>query len=146
MMALAQGCPCLKYLWVQDCPVSLEGVKALARRPGLHVEVVREIEMQGMTVPWQMIAYASATSPRKDRPEHIDAVDASYDVPVISKEMPHYDNVAIWPSVSNSDGDSPDYEGYDSLSSPDYEEDSSSYSPYYEDNSFTDEDVTPHHD
>jgi hypothetical protein len=146
MMALARGCPCLKYLWVQDCPVSLEGVKALARRPGLHVEVVRETEMQGMTVPWQMIAYASATSPRKDRPEHIDAVDASYDVPVISKEMPHYDNVAIWPSVSNSDGNSPDYEGYDSLNSPDYEEDSSSYSPYHEDNSFTDEDVTPHHD
>jgi hypothetical protein len=111
MMALAQGCPCLKYLWVQDCPVSLEGVKALARRPGLHVEVVREIEMEGMTVPWQMIAYASATSPRKDRPDHIDAVDASYDVPVISKEMPHSDNVAKWTSVSNSDGNSPDYEG-----------------------------------
>jgi hypothetical protein len=145
MMALAQGCPCLKYLWVQDCPVSLEGVKALARRPGLHVEVVRETEMQGMTVPWQMIAYASATSPRKDRPEHIDAVDASYDVPVISKEMPHYDNVTIRPSVSNSDGNSPDYEGYDSLNSPDYEEDSSSYSPYHEDNS-TDEDGTLHHD
>ncbi len=108
MMALAQGCPLLKYLWLQDCPVSLTGVKALARRPGLHVEFVRETKLEGMTIPWQLIAYASATTPRDDRPNHIDYVDESYMVPMISKQMPHCQNIRLPPP--KPDGNLPDCE------------------------------------
>ncbi|CAK9210685.1 unnamed protein product [Sphagnum troendelagicum] len=108
MMALAQGCPLLKYLWVQDCPVSLTGVKALARRPGLHVEFIRETKMRGMTIPWQLIAYASATTPRDDRPNHIDYVDESFMVPMISKQMPHRHNIRLPPP--KPDGNLPDCE------------------------------------
>ncbi|KAG0564711.1 hypothetical protein M758_8G128600 [Ceratodon purpureus] len=88
MAALALGCPSLKQLWVQACQVELAGVRMLAQRPGLIVEVVKESSSEnGVMTPWQLIAYSSAAPPRTDLPDNIDLVHDTYCTPLYSE---HY--------------------------------------------------------
>lgn len=88
MAALALGCPSLKQLWVQACQVELAGVRMLAQRPGLIVEVVKESSSEnGGITPWQLIAYSSAAPPRTDLPDNIDLVHDTYCTPLYSE---HY--------------------------------------------------------
>lgn len=86
MEFLATSCHSLKQLWVQACQVELNGVRVLARRKDLVVEVVKESTNEnGDPIPWQFIAYASVASPRNDRPENIDYVHSQYDTPLRSE-------------------------------------------------------------
>lgn len=62
--------------------------------------------MEGMTIPWQLIAYASATTPHVDHPNKIDDVDESHILPLISKQMPHCHNITCQPPKPN--GNLPD--------------------------------------
>lgn len=86
MLALAMGCPSLKHLWVQACQVELQGVRMLAKRPGLTVEVVKEsCNDEGTITPWQLIAYGSVAPPRDDLPDNIDHVHDGYNTPLNSE-------------------------------------------------------------
>lgn len=86
MGALAYGCPRLKFLWVQACQVELAGVRMLAQRPSLIVEVVKEsISASGVITPWQLIAYSSAAPPRTDLPDNINLVNDKYCTPLYSE-------------------------------------------------------------
>lgn len=86
MLALAMGCPSLKHLWVQACQVELQGVRMLAKRPGLTVEVVKEsCNDDGPSTPWQLIAYGSVAPPRDDLPDNIDHVHDGYNTPLNSE-------------------------------------------------------------
>lgn len=87
MAALALGCPSLKQLWVQACQVELEGVRLLAQRQGLTVEVVKESSIGGIITPWQLIAYASVAPPRRDLPDNIDHVHQFYCTPLYSEHF-----------------------------------------------------------
>jgi len=76
----------LKFLWVQACQVELAGVRMLAQRPGLTVEVVKEsISSSGVITPWQLIAYSSAAPPRTDLPDNINVVNDKYCTPLYSE-------------------------------------------------------------
>ena len=87
MAALALGCPSLKQLWVQACQVELQGVRMLAQRRGLIVEVVKESSNNGVITPWQLIAYSSVAPPRKDLPDNIDHVHDTYCTPLYSEHF-----------------------------------------------------------
>ena len=79
MAALALGAPRLKQLWAQGCLVGLQGVRMLAQRPDMIVEVVKESSTdQNMITDWQLLAYSSAAGPRQDLPDNVDYVDDAY--------------------------------------------------------------------
>ena len=88
MAAMALACPSLIQRLVHDCQMELAGVRMLAQRPGLIVEVVKESSSEnGVMTPWQLIAYSSAAPPRTDLPDNIDLVHDTYCTPLYSE---HY--------------------------------------------------------
>ncbi|KAG0564731.1 hypothetical protein KC19_8G134900 [Ceratodon purpureus] len=86
--ALALRPPSLKLLWAQGCQVGLLGVRMLAQRPDMIVEVIKESSTdQNVITDWQLLAYSSAAGPRTDLPDNVDHVDDAYCSPLYSEQL-----------------------------------------------------------
>jgi len=85
MAAFALAAPSLKLLWAQGCLVELAGVRVLAQRPDMIVEVVKQSSSD--FTDWQFVAYSSACPPRTDLPANIDFVHDAYCAPLYSEAL-----------------------------------------------------------
>jgi hypothetical protein len=94
----------VEYLLVQNCPVSLRSVEALAPYRGLHVKGDQNGgDDNSMVADCICLCYYP---PHVDHPNKIDDVDKSHILPLISKQMPHCHNITRQPPKPN--GNLPD--------------------------------------